>query len=113
LESDYMLGAWAGEDFVSPVADEVKLQQLVQLLDQIFDRCNQTVAATPRLLRCWLRSYTQQEYFPKPFTLPRKSRTQKKYRAFWKQFICFAFRVWATDSTDGLQHQVYGDIQFS
>jgi hypothetical protein len=60
---------------VSPVADEVKLQQLIQLLDQMFDRCNQTVVGTPRLLRCWLRSYTQQEYFSKPFTLPRKSKT--------------------------------------
>jgi hypothetical protein len=29
LKSDYVLGAWAGEQFVSPVADEVKLQQLV------------------------------------------------------------------------------------
>jgi hypothetical protein len=25
LESDYVLGDWAGEQFVSPLADEVKL----------------------------------------------------------------------------------------
>jgi hypothetical protein len=27
-KSDYILGVWAREDFVSPVADEVKLQRL-------------------------------------------------------------------------------------
>lgn len=108
-----MLGVWSGEHFVSPIADEVKLQQLVQLLDQMFDRCNQTVAATPRLLHCWLHSYSQHKYFPKPFTLPRKPKSQQKYQAWWKQFICFAFRVWKTGSVDGLQRQVYGDIQFS
>ena len=70
-----MLGTWAGEHFVSPVADEVKLRQLVQLLDQMFDRCNQTVAATPHLLRCWLHSYSPDKYFPKPFTLLQKLKT--------------------------------------
>jgi Orsellinic acid/F9775 biosynthesis cluster protein D len=112
-KSDYVLGNWAGEQFVSPVADEVKLQQLVQLLDCMFDCCNHTVEATPHLLRCWLHSTKPERYFPKPFGLPQKLKTQQRYRAFWKQFICFAFRVWATDSDSGLQHEVYGDIQFS
>ena len=84
----------------------------MQLLDQMFDRCNQTVAATSHLLRCWIHTSTLEGYWPKPFKLP-KLKTQQKYRAFWKQFICFAFRVWATDSTSGLQCKVYGKIQFS
>ena len=50
-QSDYILGIWAGEQLVSPVADEVKLQQLIRLLDCMFDRCNETVVVTPRLLR--------------------------------------------------------------
>jgi hypothetical protein len=82
LEGDCVLGKRAGADFVSPVADEVKLQQLVCLLDQMFDRCNRTAAVTPRFLRCWLHSYSQHDYFPKPFTLPRKPKTQQKYQAF-------------------------------
>jgi hypothetical protein len=113
LTSDYVLGVWAREPAVSPVADEIKLQKLMQLLDQMFDRCNQTVAATPHLLRCWLHSYLPDKYFLKPFTLPRKPKTQQRYRAFWKQFICFAFRVWRTGSVNGLQRQLYGNIQFS
>ena len=104
LKSDYVLGTLAtGEHLVSPVADEAKLQQLVQLLDAMFDCCNQTVTATPHLLRCWLHSYSPDKYFPKPFTLLGKPQTQQRYRALWKQFICFAFRAWKTSSINGLQ----------
>ena len=68
-QSDYILGIWAGEQLVSPVADEVKLQRLIRLLDCMFDRCNETVAATPRLLRCWLHTTTLEGFWPKPFQL--------------------------------------------
>lgn len=79
----------------------------------MFNCCNQTVAATPHLLRCWL--YTtelQGGYWPKPFQLPGKPRIQQKYQAFWKQFLCFAFRAWSTGSASGLQRKVYGHNQF-
>ena len=112
-QSDRILGPFAGEQFLSPVADEVKLRRLVQLLDRMFDRCDETVAATPHLLRCWLHTTTLEGFWPKPFQLLGRPKSQQKYRAHWKQFICFAFRVWATDSTSGLQHQVYGNVQFS
>jgi hypothetical protein len=52
LDSDYILGAWAGDVLKSPLANEVKLLQLVQLLDTLFDRCSATLAGTPQLLRC-------------------------------------------------------------
>jgi hypothetical protein len=112
-QSDRILGPFAGEQFLSPVADEVKLQQLVQLLDRMFDRCNETVAVTPHLLRCWLHTTTLEGFWPKPFQLLGRPKSQQKYRARWKQFICFAFRVWATDSSSGLRRQVYGNIRFS
>lgn len=112
-EGDYLLGDWAGTRFVSPVADEIRLQQLMQLLDSMFDRCNQTVVATSNLLCCWHHTATLKGYWPKPFKLPGKQETQQRYRSYWKQFICFAFRVWATNSPSGLRHQVYGRIWFS
>jgi hypothetical protein len=61
-----MLGVWAGEQLVSPVADEVKLQRLVGLLDRMFDHCNETVAATLHLLRCWLHTATREGFWLKP-----------------------------------------------
>jgi hypothetical protein len=74
-QGDYILGTWAAEDFVSPVADEVKLQQLVQLLDLMFDRCNETIAATPHLFRCWINTATLEGFWPKPFQLLGKPKT--------------------------------------
>ena len=111
LNGDYVLGVWADEPVVSPVEDKVKLYQLVQLLDTVFDCCNATVTATPQLLRCWLHSVKPNQYFRKPFQLPGKHATQQKYRRYWKQFICFAFWVWSVGSS--LQHEVYRGIQFS
>jgi hypothetical protein len=74
----------------------------------MFDRYNETVAATPRLLRCWLHTATLEGFWPKPFQLLATPASQQEYRAYWKKFICFAFRVWAMDSVDsGRQQQVY------
>ena len=50
-DSNYAMGAWAGETFLSLIADEIKLFRLVRLLDVVFNRCNTTVTATPHLLR--------------------------------------------------------------
>ena len=36
---DYALGFWNGIEITSPVADEVKLQTNLNMLDDMFDRC--------------------------------------------------------------------------
>jgi hypothetical protein len=61
----------------------------------MFDRCNLTLAATTHLLCCWIHTNTLEGCWPKPFQLPGKPKIQQKYRSYWKQFLCFAFRVWA------------------
>jgi hypothetical protein len=103
-KTEFVLGNWDGEPWVSPLADEVKLQQLVQLLDPMFDRCNDTLASTPRVLRRWIHTNTLNGYWKRPFQLLGRPSTQRRYRALWKQFFCFVFRVWTTDSS--LQHEV-------
>ena len=57
------------QDFVSPVEDELKLRQLVALLDRVVDRCLQTLSATSEQLYCWLKSFYSIDYFPQPFGL--------------------------------------------
>ena len=52
---------------MSPIEDELKLRQLVALLDRVVDRCLQTLSATPEQLCCWLKSFHSMDYFPRPF----------------------------------------------
>ena len=109
--ADRVLGTWAGEALVSPAANERRLQKLVRRLDYMLDRCYPTVEATPRILRCWVHTNTIDSYWKKPFQLPAKPETYRRYRALWKQFLCFVFRVWATDLS--IHKQLYSQLQFS
>ena len=76
----------------------------------MFDCCYRTVKATSRILRCWLHTTTRDRYWKKPFQLA-KPDTYRRYRALWKQFLCFVFRVWAADV--GLRQQPYSQLRFS
>ena len=67
--ADYILKAWGGTDFLNPVGDELRLCQLVELLSHVFSRCLQTLKAMPKPLCCWLKSYTETTFCPKPFTV--------------------------------------------
>jgi hypothetical protein len=44
------------EDIISPAGDEKKIQVLLNLFDQLMDRCEATAKQTSRNIRCWLRS---------------------------------------------------------
>jgi hypothetical protein len=108
--ADYLLGAWEGTDFLSPVEDELKLRQLLRLLSHVFDRCLQTLKATPKPLRCWLKSYTEMTFCPRPFTALERQASQRRYLSYWSRFLCFVFRAWRTELP--LRSQIYS-IQFS
>lgn len=106
----YVLGRWDSEDLVSPIEDELKLRQLVALLDRVVDRCLQTLSATSEQLCCWLKSYHQMDYFPRPFGPLQTAGAQRGYTALWKRLLCFVFRAWSTPRP--LRDAVYG-IEFS
>lgn len=108
--ADYILGAWEGTDFLSPVEDELRLCRLLELLSHVFDRCLQTLKATPEPLRCWLKSYTETTFCPKPFTVLERQASQRTYLGYWRRFLCFVFRAWRTGLP--LRSRIYG-IQFS
>jgi len=55
---DLRLGIWNGLECISPAASERVLWKLLQATDKVFVRCEETLAQTPRVLRCWLRSWT-------------------------------------------------------
>ena len=108
--ADYLLGAWEGTDFLSPAEDELKLRQLLRLLGRVFDRCLRTLQATPEPLRCWLKSYAETTFCPRPFTALERQASQRRYISYWSRFLCFVFRAWRTELP--LRSRIYG-IQFS
>ena len=91
--SDYILGHWDNEDFVSPIEDELKLRQLVALLDRVVDRCLQTLSATSEQLCCLLKSFHSIDYFLRPFGPLQIGGAQKGYTALWRRLLCFIFRA--------------------
>lgn len=110
LNADYILSTWESQDFLSPLEDELKLCQLVCLLDTVFDRCLQTVSTTPDVFCYWLKSFRPMDFHPKLFAVLETDTGQRRYISYWKRFICFIFRTWRTEHR--LRDQIYG-IRFS
>lgn len=109
---DYELGySQSGHALISTTAQEFRLRQLLQLVDLVFQRCEQTLAATSLTLRCWLRSYSSRSHYPRPFGLPQETATKHRYYQYWKRFLCFVFR--ASTISPQLREQVYGRIDFT
>ena len=108
--ADYVLGSWEGCSFISPAGDELRLCRLVQAFDAVFQRCLDTLDATPWLLRCWLKAFTLEGFNPKPFKPLARLTTLRRYKGHWKQFLCFVLRAWRTEQP--LRERIYG-IQFS
>ena len=106
---DYVLGTWAGQDFASPAEDEAKLRTLMAAADLMFGRAMETLESTHHRIRCWLKSYNEMRFRPVPFTALRTRQGQEGYFAIWKQFICYAFRAWATK--EPLREEIYS-LQF-
>jgi hypothetical protein len=103
---DYTLGFWAGEAIQSPVEDEDRIQQLAQLLYEVFDRCEETLATTPHMLRYWLKGYHQYRFYPKPFQAFQRPESRRRYRGQWQRFLYFVLRTWRTEP--GIRDDIYG-----
>ena len=95
--ADHPLGSWDGAELISPSSDEDYIRQLAQLFPLVLDRCEQTLASLPYPLRCWLKSYNLEEFFPKPFAPLQKPATRQRYQRHWQRFLCFLFRAWRMD----------------
>jgi hypothetical protein len=51
------LSTWNSVEWISSAATESKLRQLLRIVHLVLDRCEETLEQTPRVLRCWLRSW--------------------------------------------------------
>jgi hypothetical protein len=104
-DDDYLLGDWAGADVVSPAAHEARLRTLMRAVDQMFARTLATLDQTHHRLRCWLNTY-QARFRPVPFQRLQTAAGLTAYLRVWKCFLCYVFRVWATD--EALRREIYG-----
>jgi hypothetical protein len=92
--------------FTSLVVDEVKIQTILDMLDDMFDRCQQTLDASSCQLRCWVKSFICGAFYPYPLQRHESKATEQKYIHLWKRFFCYIFRVWAM--SEEARSDIYG-----
>jgi hypothetical protein len=66
---DLVLGLWNGFECVSLAQTERVIWKILEASKIVFQRCEATLKQTPRVLRCWLRSWTP-SFLLYPFELP-------------------------------------------
>jgi hypothetical protein len=78
------------------------------MLDCMFDRCRQTLDASSRQLRCWVKSFKHDAFYPYPLERLRSKAAEQKYFDLWKRFFYYVFRVSAM--SEEARSEIYGLI---
>ena len=102
----YGIGSFQGTALVSPAQDKARLQQISQVFAHVFNHGIQTLQEAPYQIRCWLKSYSPYEFFPRPFNQLQKPGTRTRYQRQWQCFLCFCFRAWRLDPA--LRQRLFG-----
>ncbi|KAL7755555.1 hypothetical protein ACKLNR_014653 [Fusarium oxysporum f. sp. zingiberi] len=87
---DYLPGQWGRSSIKSSAEAETQLRILLRGVDLMFNRVMATMARTSYTSRCWLNTYSRNDFWPHPF---RAVLCSKRYISVWKRLICFVFRV--------------------
>jgi hypothetical protein len=69
------LGSFQGIALSSHAQDEIRIRQITKLFSLVIQRCLATLGKTPYHIRCWLKSYNANEFFPCPFSRVAKPAT--------------------------------------
>ncbi|KAJ3454134.1 hypothetical protein MRS44_018028 [Fusarium solani] len=85
------------EDIVSAVEDERRIAAILEAMDVLLDRCEETARKTSRSILCWLRSTQALAGYPKPFVLVHHSSSRRKYRVLFKRCLVLLFRSYRMD----------------
>jgi Orsellinic acid/F9775 biosynthesis cluster protein D len=103
---EYVLGFWNGVAIASPMVNEVRIQTILSMLGDMFDRCQQTLDASSYQLRCWVKSFTHSSLYPYPLKRHESKATEQRYINLWKRFFCYIFRVWTM--SEEARSEIYG-----
>ncbi|KAM5527196.1 hypothetical protein FOXYSP1_20465 [Fusarium oxysporum f. sp. phaseoli] len=85
------------EDIISTMEDERKIAAVLEALDALLDRCEETARKTSRSILCWLRSTHALAGYPKPFILVYHPSSRRKYRVLFKRCLLLIFRSYRMD----------------
>ena len=91
---DLSLGHWNGFECVSLAQMEKIIWKILDASKIVFQRCEMTLKQTPRVLRCWLRSWTP-SFLPYPFELPQREQTRRRYYVIHEWFLAYIFPMLA------------------
>jgi hypothetical protein len=72
----------------------MKINRVLNAVDVVMDRCEETVRSTSRNLLCWLESNHLHISYSKPLTLVKHPSSTTKYRLLLKNALAFCFRVY-------------------
>lgn len=84
-------------DLISSAEDELKIAAIAKLVDQMMERCEETIRSTSRNILCWLKSVKLTSPTQEPFMLVRMSRSAQGYRLVHKKLLAFVCRVYRLD----------------
>jgi hypothetical protein len=87
------LGTWNCMEWLHCASAETRLRRLLEAVALVLDRCEETLQQMPRVMRCWLRSWTS-HFYAYPFELPQREATRARYRSYFNRFLCYVFRAW-------------------
>lgn len=89
---DFQLGLWNGFECVIPAESERVIWKIIEASKVVFQQCEETLKHTPRVLQCWLRSWTH-SFLAYPFELPQREPTRRQYYGYHERFLCYIFRI--------------------
>ncbi|KAH7010791.1 uncharacterized protein B0I36DRAFT_55744 [Microdochium trichocladiopsis] len=69
--------------------EEAMFVRLGQSFDRTISRCEQRIGQVPVETLCWLASRDPGRPAPQPFELKQEARTRERYRAYWRQYLCY------------------------
>jgi len=89
---DFSLGLWNSLECVSPARSERVIWKIFEASKVVFQRCEETLKNTPRVLQCWIQSWTPL-FLAFPFELPQHEQTRRRYYNIHEQFLYYIFRI--------------------
>lgn len=85
------------DDVVSTSEDERKVAAILNLVNPMMDRREQTARSTSRNILCWIQSVKPLSPSPEPFQLLRQPDSTRKYRYLHRRLLAFVLRAYRLD----------------